>query len=92
MHRHPVLTAGLTSCLSPARTTAGGFAPLPPGPVPGAAQNQDMWLLILEAALALALLLFMVWWVMFSGRNKGELQDADDRPARDTPPPQRDRH
>jgi hypothetical protein len=29
-----------------------------------------MWLLILEALLALALLVFIVWWTMFSGRGK----------------------
>jgi hypothetical protein len=29
-----------------------------------------MWLLILEALLALALLVFIVWWTMFSGRRK----------------------
>lgn len=28
-----------------------------------------MWLLILEAGLALALLVFIVWWTMFSGRK-----------------------
>ena len=32
-----------------------------------------MRLLILEALGALALLLLIVWWTMFSGRNKGEL-------------------
>ena len=32
-----------------------------------------MWLLILEALAALALLLFFVWWTMFSGRPNGEL-------------------
>jgi hypothetical protein len=31
-----------------------------------------MWLLILEAAAALAILLFLVWWTMFSGRRGGE--------------------
>ena len=31
-----------------------------------------MWLLLLEALLALALLIFIVWWTMFSGRPKGE--------------------
>jgi hypothetical protein len=33
-----------------------------------------MWLLILEALGALALLVFIVWWTMFSGRRK----DRDD--------------
>ncbi len=41
-----------------------------------------MWLLILEALAALGLLLFIVWWTMFSGRRKG---DRD--PDRDPPPP-----
>ena len=32
-----------------------------------------MRLLLLEALGALVLLLLIVWWTMFSGRNKGEL-------------------
>jgi nitrogen fixation-related uncharacterized protein len=35
-----------------------------------------MWLLILEALAALALLLFMVWWTMFSGRRKDRDNDS----------------
>ena len=35
-----------------------------------------MWLLILEALLALGLLGFIVWWTMFSGRKNGELKDS----------------
>lgn len=31
-----------------------------------------MWLLLLEAVVALLLLVFIVWWTMFSGRNAGE--------------------
>jgi hypothetical protein len=31
-----------------------------------------MWLIILEALLALALLIFIVWWTMFSGRKRDE--------------------
>jgi hypothetical protein len=31
-----------------------------------------MWLLILEALLALAILVFIVWWTMFSGRRRGD--------------------
>ena len=34
-----------------------------------------MWLLILEALLALGVLIFIVWWTMFSGRKKGERDD-----------------
>jgi hypothetical protein len=29
-----------------------------------------MWLIILEALLALVLLIFIVWWTMFHGRKK----------------------
>jgi hypothetical protein len=29
-----------------------------------------MWLIILEALLALGLLVFIVWWTMFHGRGK----------------------
>jgi hypothetical protein len=39
-----------------------------------------MWVVILEMLLALALLLFIVWWTMFSGRRRGERRDADDGP------------
>lgn len=44
-----------------------------------------MWLLILEALGALALLVLLVWWTMFSGRKRGERdgggpgQDPDPR-------------
>ena len=36
-----------------------------------------MTLLLLEALGALLLLLFIVWWTMFSGREKGELKKSD---------------
>lgn len=40
-----------------------------------------MVLLFLEALGALILLLFIVWWTMFSGRKNGELKDdAEDDP------------
>lgn len=58
---------------------------------PGPADNPAMWLLLLEAGLALALLVFAVWWVMFSGRDKGELPGRADA-AKDPPgsePPKR---
>ncbi|MDP2263159.1 MAG: hypothetical protein Q8K24_08380 [Hydrogenophaga sp.] len=35
-----------------------------------------MTLLLLEALGALVLLVFIVWWTMFSGRQKGELPDS----------------
>lgn len=47
-----------------------------------------MYLLYLEALGALVLLLFIVWWTMFSGRKKGELPDTDpqqDEPGDDVP-------
>ena len=36
-----------------------------------------MMLLILEALLALGLFVFIVWWVMFAGRRKGERPPDD---------------
>ncbi|WP_278044415.1 hypothetical protein [Rivibacter subsaxonicus] len=39
-----------------------------------------MTLLLLEALGALALLIFIVWWTMFSGRKRGERPDAGDDP------------
>jgi hypothetical protein len=33
-----------------------------------------MALIVLEALGALAILLLIVWWTMFSGRDKGELR------------------
>ncbi|MEO7336214.1 MAG: hypothetical protein ABIV63_06505 [Caldimonas sp.] len=32
----------------------------------------DMWLILLEAFGALVVLLLIVWWTMFHGRNRGE--------------------
>jgi hypothetical protein len=44
-----------------------------------------MWLLILEAMAALALLCGAVWWTMFSGRRRDATgEDAADEP--DEPP------
>ncbi len=36
-----------------------------------------MGLILLEALLALVLLVGIVWWTMFSGRKKGELSSSD---------------
>ena len=38
-----------------------------------------MWLILLEAFGALALLILIVWWTMFSGRRGGE-RKADREP------------
>ena len=46
-----------------------------------------MWLLILEALAALALLMFIVWWTMFSGRRPE--QDAGGDEPKDGEPPTR---
>ena len=32
----------------------------------------NMWVILLEALAALALLVFIVWWTMFHGRRRGE--------------------
>jgi hypothetical protein len=40
-----------------------------------------MMLLLLEALGALVLLVFIVWWTMFSGRKGGELPSEDDKQA-----------
>jgi hypothetical protein len=34
-----------------------------------------MWLLLLEALSALLILVFIIWWTMFSGRSRGERRD-----------------
>jgi ABC-type transporter Mla subunit MlaD len=40
--------------------------------------TRGMWLIVLEALVALALLVFAVWWTMFSGRRRGERSRDDD--------------
>ena len=40
-----------------------------------------MVLILLEALGALLLLIFIVWWTMFSGRKNGELPADADAPA-----------
>jgi hypothetical protein len=45
-----------------------------------------MTLLLLEAFGALCLLVFIVWWTMFSGRKKGELPEAVEREKTQAPP------
>lgn len=36
-----------------------------------------MWLLIVEAAVALGLFLFIIWWTMFSGKKKKKDDDRN---------------
>ncbi|MGH8831101.1 MAG: hypothetical protein ACREXV_08405 [Polaromonas sp.] len=45
-----------------------------------------MALLLLEALGALLLLVFIVWWTMFSGRKNGELKGDSVQPAPDQKP------
>ncbi len=40
-----------------------------------------MSVLLLEALGALLLLVFIVWWTMFSGRKKGEIKGESAPPA-----------
>lgn len=49
-----------------------------------------MGLILLEALLALVVLIAIVWWTMFSGRKRGELelpQEAAKTPPPKEPPP-----
>ena len=39
-----------------------------------------MWVILLEALVALAILVLIVWWTMFSGRKGGERQRSGDEP------------
>jgi hypothetical protein len=46
-----------------------------------------MWLLFLEAGIALFLLIFIVWWTMFSGRKPDQpVAKEDVRPPEDKTP------
>jgi hypothetical protein len=49
----------------------------------------DMWLLMIEALVALFLLVFIVWWTMYAGRkDDGQAHEEPKAPAldkRDTP-------
>jgi cbb3-type cytochrome oxidase subunit 3 len=48
--------------------------------------NLIMALILLEALLALVLFVVIVWWTMFSGRNKGELPSTDKKDEDDPKP------
>lgn len=54
-----------------------------------AREKTVMALLLLEALGALLILVFIVWWTMFSGRKNGELKDParpDTRPGKPDEP------
>ena len=42
-----------------------------------------MGLILLEALLALLILVGIVWWTMFHGRSKGELPPGDEHQDKD---------
>lgn len=46
-----------------------------------------MGLILLEALLALVVLLAIVWWTMFSGRDKGELKSEKPNERQQKGPP-----
>jgi cytoskeletal protein RodZ len=50
-----------------------------------------MALFLLEALLALVILIGIVWWTMFSGRHKGELPPPETPPESPSGPDPKDR-
>jgi hypothetical protein len=53
-------------------------------------ERDGMSLLLLEALLALVILIAIVWWTMFAGRHKGEIkapEASDARAPQDTDKP-----
>ncbi|MDB5761225.1 MAG: hypothetical protein JWQ21_220 [Herminiimonas sp.] len=45
-----------------------------------------MWVLLLEAGVALFLLVFIVWWTMFSGRKPDHSTQQKPLPPKDETP------
>jgi hypothetical protein len=45
-----------------------------------------MWLLFVEAGIALGLLIFIVWWTMFSGQKKPTPPTKKSVPPKDDQP------
>lgn len=48
-----------------------------------------MWLIFVEALAALLILIFIVWWTMFSGRKRGERDLRDGAASEGDDPPRR---
>lgn len=44
-----------------------------------------MWLLMLEAGVALFLLIFIVWWTMFSGKKPTQTTHQERLPKKNDP-------
>ena len=79
-----VTMAGGLASLRPGRSRGGAEAQATSNPRIAAGtpcmpalRNFDMWVILLEALGALALLVLIVWWTMFSGRKKGERREPD---------------
>jgi hypothetical protein len=56
-------------------------------PTPTHFRRSFMGLILLEALGAMILLILIVWWTMFSGRDKGEIPDAKPQPEPPTKTP-----
>jgi hypothetical protein len=50
-------------------------------------ENANMWLIVLEALAAVSILVFVMWWTMFSGRRGGELDVGAEAPEDQPPKP-----
>ena len=77
------LAGGLTAGGEGARGGASAHAASNPRIAAGQARRArqrmfDMWVILLEAFGALALLVLIVWWTMFAGRHKGERTPRDE--------------
>jgi hypothetical protein len=71
-------TGGALHADSP--TQSAVTMPPAPGCLRRTRENRSMWLFVIEALVALMLLVFIVWWTMFSGRDRGERRDEDPPP------------
>jgi hypothetical protein len=72
------VSSGASCKEDPAQATSHRLASIAPP------RHNAMGLLLLEALLALVILLGVVWWTMFSGRKGGELPRDESMP--DVPP------
>jgi hypothetical protein len=87
--------AGVRARLSGARPAGGQGALAQPASVPTITivvtqfRSRFMSLILLEAFGALALLVLIVWWTMFSGRKNGELPEQPRADETDQTPPDR---
>jgi nitrate/nitrite transporter NarK len=78
-----VVQAASTPRIAAQTTTPGRTPRAVTGPPTCRRPPCTMWLIFVEALAALLILIFIVWWTMFSGRKRGERDDTPDRD--DTP-------